>query len=128
MNFFDGTIRFQQSGVCFEIGKDTIVLPESMKNKLSGYKDKQMTLGVRAEAISPTDYACQTGNKLSAVVSVIEPLGDRTSVHSIVSGHKFIASIEPHIKLKNDAETAFYLDMSRVHIFEPGQTGKNVSI
>lgn len=128
MNFFDGTVRFQQLKPCFEIGKDIIVLSESMKDKLSGYKDKRMILGVRPEAISPSDYSSQTGNKLNAVVNVIEPLGDRTAVHSIVGGHKFIASIEPHIKLKKDTEAAFYLDINRVHIFEPGQTGKNVSI
>jgi multiple sugar transport system ATP-binding protein len=128
MNFFDGTVRFEQSKICFEIGINTIILPESMKNKLSAYKDNPMVLGVRPEAISPSDYSAQTGNKLTAVVDVIEPLGDRTAVHSIVSGHKFIASIEPHITLKKGAETPFYLDMNRVHIFEPHKTGKNVSI
>jgi multiple sugar transport system ATP-binding protein len=126
MNFFDGRINVQESKVCFEIGSDVIVLPLSIKDKLSGYNGKQMVLGIRPEAVSPIEYSGQTGNKINALVGVIEPLGDRTAIHSIVNGHKLIASIEPHTKIKKDSQTAFYLDLNRVHIFEPGHTGKNI--
>jgi multiple sugar transport system ATP-binding protein len=126
MNFFDGRINVQDSKVCFEIGSDVIFLPLSIKDKLSGYNGKQMVLGIRPEAVSPGEYSGQMGNKVNALVSVIEPLGDRTAIHSIVNGHKLIASIEPHTKIKKDSQTAFYLDLNRVHIFEPGHTGKNI--
>jgi multiple sugar transport system ATP-binding protein len=128
MNFFEGKIRFQREKVYFALEEDSILLPDSFKNKLAGYKDKQMILGIRPEALSATEYSSQSGNSLQAVVDVIEPLGDRTAVHLVASGRRFVASIEPHIRLDMGAKTVFHLDLNRVHIFEPGELGRNVSI
>jgi multiple sugar transport system ATP-binding protein len=126
MNFFNGVVQFQGSRAVFKIAENTISLPENMKEKLASYKNKPTVLGIRPESVSPLQYPGQSGNKLLAVVNVIEPLGDKTSIHSNVDGNKFIAGIEPHIKINKGVKTEFYIDMNRVHVFEPGKTGRRI--
>jgi ABC-type sugar transport system ATPase subunit len=66
---------------------------------------------------------------ISATVNVIEPVGNRTDVYlTHPSGQKFIAGIDPHTKLQADNAVKMYIDPERIHIFEPGITGRNATL
>jgi multiple sugar transport system ATP-binding protein len=127
MNFFDGQIMFDGENTVFVINNKKIKLPRKMTANLAGYKDKEMILGIRPEYFSIRPFAEHNQSSIKAVVNVVEPLGDRKDVHLTAdSGHKFIANVDPHINIKMDEKIEMYIDVERIHIFEPGETGTNV--
>ena len=130
MNFFEGRIVFSQDRPKFIMSDSTeILLAESLKSKLTAYNDKQMVLGIRPEHLSPVTSEVKNGNVIPAVVEVVEPLGDRTDVYlTSKSGQKFIANIDPHIKMSADDRARMAVDTDKIHIFELGKVGKNISL
>ena len=88
-----------------------------------------MILGIRPEHLTVTQLPQQTDNAIPATVNVIEPLGDRKDVYlTDNAGQKFIANIDPHIDIKIDEKINVYIDVNKIHIFEPGDTGLNISL
>lgn len=129
MNFFNGRILFEQDIPKFVMKNMGITLSDKIKERLTCYKDKEMVLGIRPEHLSTTILKGQNGNKIPATVDVVEPLGDRKDVYLTSKlGEKFIANIDPYIEMKVDDEVTMYIDVERVHIFELGETGRNVCL
>ncbi len=129
MNLFDGTVILDAGKVCFQTGQESILLPERIKDKASKYIGKNMVLGIRPEHLSTTEIAEQCDNRIMGKVMLIEPLGVRMDVYLQCSAsEKFIANIDPHVKLSVDLSLPIYLDVKKIHIFEPGETGANVTL
>lgn len=129
MNFFTERLKFENDTACFVIGGDTIVLPRRLRTVLSDYHDREIVLGVRPENISPHQFPGQSNNTISATVNVVEPVGIRTDVYlTNDAGEKFVAGIEPYTTLKANDVLKIYIDLEKIHIFEPGETGKNITI
>jgi multiple sugar transport system ATP-binding protein len=129
MNFFAGRLEYQNDTACFVTGNDAIMLPQRLRTMARDYCDREMILGVRPENISPHKSPGRVDNTISATVNVIEPAGIRTDVYLTNSaGQKFITSMDPHTKLKVGDVVNMYIDLEKIHIFEPGETGRNVAI
>jgi multiple sugar transport system ATP-binding protein len=129
MDFFEGNIKLENDTAYFTIGNDTIRLPQHLRILLCDYYDKQMILGIRPENVSLQQFSGQSDNTVSAIVNIIEPVGNRTDVYlTHATGQKFIAGIDPHTKLQTNNEVKMYVDSERIHIFEPGETGRNVTL
>jgi len=129
MNFFTGGLKLKNDTAYFAIGDDALRLPQRLKTVLQEYYGKQMVLGVRPENISPHQYPGQSDNAISATINVIEPVGNRTDVYlTHPTGQKFIAGIDPHIGLEVNNNVKLYLDLEKIHIFEPEDTGRNVTM
>ena len=129
MNFFKGNLILKNNTAFFEIGNETVSLPLHLKNVLQNHHDKQMVLGVRPENISMQQYPGLADNVISATVDVIEPVGNRTDVYlTHLSGQKFVAGIDPHVRLETNDKVKIYFDLEKIHIFEPGQTGRNITL
>ena len=129
MNFFAGSLKLKNDTAYFTISNETIKLPQRLRNVLRDYYDKQMVLGARPENISPEQFPGQNDNAISATVNVIEPVGNRTDVYlTHPTGQKFIAGIDPHTKLQANDAVKMYIDPERIHIFEPEETGRNVTL
>jgi multiple sugar transport system ATP-binding protein len=129
MNFFTGNIKLRNDSAYFAAGNNTVRLPQRLGNVLKDYYDKQMILGIRPENVSPQQFSGQSDNAISATVNVIEPVGNRTDVYlAHPSGQKFIADIDPHTNLQSGDAVKMYIDTERIHIFEPGETGRNVTL
>ncbi len=129
MNFFAGDLKLKNDTAYFAIGNDTVRLPQRLKNVLRDYYDKQMVLGVRPENISPQQSPGLTDNTISAMVNVIEPVGSRTDAYlTHTSGQKFIAGIDPHTTLEVNDNVKLYFDFEKIHIFEPEETGRNITL
>ena len=129
MNFFAGSLKLKTDTAYFAIGYDAVRLPQRLKNVLRDYYNKQMVLGVRPENISPQQSPGQSDNAISATVNVIEPVGNRTDVYlTHTSGQKFIAGIDPHTTLLVNDAVKMYIDHEKIHIFEPEETGRNVTL
>jgi ABC-type sugar transport system ATPase subunit len=86
-------------------------------------------MGIRPENVSLHQYSGQSDNSISAMVNVIEPIGNRIDVYlTHATGQKFIAGIDPHTKLQANNKVKMYIDFEKIHIFEPGETGINVTL
>ena len=129
MNFFAGSLKLKNDSAYFAIGNETIRLPQRLKTVLQEYDSKQMVLGIRPENISPHQYSGPTDNAISATVNVIEPVGNRTDIYlTHSSGQKFSAVAAPHTTLEVNNSAKLYLDIEKIHIFEPEETGRNVTL
>ena len=129
MNFFEGSLQIVGGKAQMTFGGDKIIFTNVLSKKLAAYKDKEMVLGIRPEHLSVEPIASQSDNVLIATVNVVEPLGDRMDVYlTSTTGQKFIANIDPHIQLNPDDQVKIYIDVNRTHVFEPGDTGKNLSL
>lgn len=129
MNFFDGSLKLKNDTAYFTISNDAVRLSQRLKTVLQDYYNKQMILGVRPEDISLQQFPGQSDNAVSATVNVVEPIGIRTDVYlTHTNGQKFVAGIDPHTKLGTNDKVKLHFDLDKIHIFEPGQTGKNVTL
>jgi len=128
MNFFTGSVKFKNDTPCFILGNDTVILPQRLRTALADYRDREMVLAVRPQNLSLQQFPGQPANTISATVSAVEPLGVRTDVClTNDTGQRFIANIEPHIKLNVNDVVKVHIDADKTHVFEPGETGKNIA-
>ncbi len=129
MNFFGGTIQNNDNSLVFVLNNGQAIVLNDSSSKFSAYAGKEMVLGIRPEHLKVEQLQGQEGNALSAEVDVVEPLGDRKDVYLTNSfGEKFIANLDPHVDINMGSTVTMYIDINRIHIFEPGDIGKNVSI
>jgi len=129
MKFFEGRIQFINEQVYFVTGSDSILLGPRMQEALADYSNQDMVLGVRPEHLSTEPVAGQSENGIESTVTVVEPLGDRMDVYlKSSSGEKFIANIDPHVRIDRGQDVTMYVDIEKVHIFQPGDAGENVSL
>lgn len=127
MNFFDGRIELKDNRVYFVIGSESIWLGDDLHSGLSKYAGREMVLGVRPGDLSLETCAGRDGNVFSARISVVEPLGDRKDiVLRTAAGVQFIISTNPRVSAKPSDAVQVHADTAKVHVFEPGDTGKNV--
>jgi multiple sugar transport system ATP-binding protein len=128
MNFFEGRMEILTDGAHFVTGRSKIRLPDRMRSRLSAHNSKAMILGVRGDSFSLAPYQGRSNNLISAVVEVVQPLGDRMDVHlKTDDGSSFVANRGPHVRLKVGKVVKMYIDVEKVHLFQPGRTGKNVT-
>ena len=129
MNFFAGRVVFKDDIPSFMIGKDTITLPQRFKTLLADYSGREMVMGIRPENLSLRKFSAQASNVIGASVDIIEPLGNRIDIH--LTGNdsvKFIVNTDIRININIHDVLKVYVDCEKLHIFEPGQTGKNVTL
>jgi multiple sugar transport system ATP-binding protein len=128
MNFFEGRLRLKDNKISFVLSDGTAVVLKAA-NSFKPYIDKEMVLGVRPEHLTVEQLASQADNGIRSTVNVVEPLGDRKDVYlTSSSGLKFIANLDPHIAVDVDQQVTMYVDIFKAHVFEPGETGKNVTL
>jgi multiple sugar transport system ATP-binding protein len=123
MNIFHGKIEIKDNKPAFILGDGTSI---TLSNpNLSSYADKDMVLGIRPEHLSIDG----NDNSIPATVDVVEPLGDRKDVY-LTAGNKqkFIANIDPHIDIAMGQQIKISVNLDKIHIFEPGDAGKNITL
>ena len=131
MNFFDGTIRQDQGGLWFDEGTARVRLPQRIVDRVSAMIDKPIVMGVRPEAVNdePTGRFEGTDNAIKMTINVTEPLGDKMDLYLATEKHgHVVARIDAHRGVEPETQQLFYLDMERSHFFEPGETGKNLTL
>ena len=135
MNFFNGELKFEQDRTTFVIAPpprgvknavDSIILPRRLKQKLTGYRDRNIILGIRPQDLSPGgDEAAR--NVLLGTVGFVETLGSVAHVHFTCStGAEFTACFDSHLAPSPGQTIRIRFDGERIHLFEQGPTGRNV--
>jgi multiple sugar transport system ATP-binding protein len=142
MNFFDGVVRSAGDGMVFEEGAGgaggeltlagkgfTLAIPVRLRDALSSWVGKPVVLGIRPEHLSLRP-AGGNDNSLSLKVNVVEPLGSDMDVYGETPlGSRVVARVETDetMNVTSEATVTTYADVRKIHFFEPGESGMNLS-
>ena len=129
MNFVDGRV-IGDDGLCFDGGDFRLRLLPHQADKLGGWVDKEVVLGIRPEAINMVSEGRFAGrdNTIPVTVGVVEPLGEKMDVHAATADDaKLVARMDARRDLKANVNIPLYLDMEKIHVFETGKEGKNLT-
>ena len=156
MNMFDGTLKSANGTVVFEEGSlanarkveqrsdepevytgdvvtpgtgFTIPFPADVAQRMSDYVGKHVVLGIRPEHLTVRPGGTAVAASLNATVDVIEPLGNAMDVYvsTPLHGHK-TARVEADPQIVAGMPIQLHIDPRKVHVFEPGPTGRNLSL
>jgi multiple sugar transport system ATP-binding protein len=155
MNFFDGAIKVENGRMFFEEGTlrnakaaegrsdEPLVLmgeltlpgngfrltvPEHLTGKLAQAVGRHVVMGIRPEHFhfKPVERQC---GEVKTKLNVVEPLGNDMDVYmSTELRDHVVARVEAVPGLEMGKETTMYVDLTKVHFFEPGATGMNLSL
>jgi multiple sugar transport system ATP-binding protein len=137
MNFLRGEIRLDTAGtVCFAFGSLIVALHPPLHRIARHYAGRQLLLGIRPEALSPAppfEIGRSTGawHGFDAKVNVLEPLGDRVDIALSAPGvDPFVCRADAHQfgNLPVGGIIKVFMDLGRVHLFEPGENGVNITL
>jgi multiple sugar transport system ATP-binding protein len=153
MNFFDGALKIDDGKMIFEEGSlqplgralgfggqltlpgngFRLGIPRHLTEMVGGSVGKHVVLGIRPEHLSvkPPDGGDSRGMNwapLSVKLNVIEPLGSDMDVYmSTALNESVVGRVEAQSGLQMDTQVTMYVDLRKVHVFEPGETGMNLS-
>ena len=157
MNFFDGIIKNEGGQFLFEegtlknakvaeqrsdepqvmVGELTVPgngfrlpVPNHLIGTMSAYVGRHVVLGIRPEHFHPQPIASAgPAVTLDADLNVIEPLGNDMDLYLTTPHHPHVvARVESSSDVKAGTRVKMYVDLPKVHFFEPGVTGANLSL
>ncbi|HVJ16317.1 MAG TPA: sn-glycerol-3-phosphate ABC transporter ATP-binding protein UgpC [Polyangiaceae bacterium] len=130
MNFFSGKIVSEGDQLFFDEGSAKLPVPAWAASQLGAYAGKDVVLGVRPEAIADKNHARfqTTDNVINFKVTLVQPLGDKMDVYLATDKHPHsVAHVDAFLGVKAGETLPMYIDLDRVHFFEPGETGKKIA-
>jgi multiple sugar transport system ATP-binding protein len=132
MNFISGRIVYEKDNIQFDDGIHRICLPEKWRDRLSGYAQKSVVLGIRPENFVPVageTKSSEPGDRMNVRIDLVEPLGDKMDVY-MTSGNqtRLIGRLDSHVDLKEGQEVQMRIDTNKLHIFENGECGMNITL
>jgi multiple sugar transport system ATP-binding protein len=130
MNFLTGDIM---GGRYLSVGGQRLKLPERMGEVVAKNFGKTLVLGIRPESFSPGQSGKYSGeeNFVTGKVHLIEPLGDKMDIRLEADGIGDLlcrADAYEFGKMRVGDVASFYVDMNRVHLFEQGDEGTNLTV
>jgi len=132
MNFLEGQLVEKDGTLGFESAGARLLVPTELRARLAGHAGRGVVLGIRPECLSTASGArFPTGdsNRLEAEVSLVQPLGDRMNLYlNAANGTTLVAQIDAESGVKVGQPYPVHVDMARVHFFELGEPGRNLSL
>jgi multiple sugar transport system ATP-binding protein len=130
MNFLTGRLEV---GPYFVFGNQRIKMPGHLTAMISDRVGTEMVLGVRPESFSPGNEGKYNWeeNFILAKVNVVEPLGDKVDIYLSTDGHDhLVCRTDAHQfgKVTIGSIIKLHVDLGRVHLFEPGENGVNITL
>jgi multiple sugar transport system ATP-binding protein len=131
MNFFNGRVLAENGATFFDEGTARLRLPQNKVASLADRIGDEIVLGVRPEAMAlhPEGRFAGQDNTLPVQVSVVEPLGEKMDLYAGTTQHAHIvARVDAERDVTGGHGATLHLDLDKVHIFEPGDAGANLSL
>jgi multiple sugar transport system ATP-binding protein len=105
-------------------------IPDRLRGPLSERVGRHVVLGIRPEHLHlrPDEQNAATC-PLELKVTVTEPLGNDMDVYMESNlNDRVVARVEATSGLRSEQRVTVYVDLKKVHFFEPGATGMNLSL
>ena len=132
MNFLTGTLKQEGSDTWFDGGAARLKLLPQMAAKLTDHAGRDVVLGIRPEItrLHPSEgYGEDPGHRIEVKISVVEPLGSSMDLFGEAKGETtIIARVPADSQITADDDATLHLDMTRLHVFEPGEHGANLTL
>jgi multiple sugar transport system ATP-binding protein len=129
MNFFAGRVASSDGRLWIDEGTAAIAVPDRAKAALENRIGTEVVMGVRPQALTDQTHSpfARSDNVLQMKVDVVEPLGDKMDVYLSTARHsRVIAHLDAREGLAPGQVLPIYVDLDRVHFFEPGDRGRNI--
>jgi len=102
-------------------------------DKLRPHIGQPMVMGIRPESLCPSNEGKFNWeeNSIDVNVNVVEPLGDKVDIYISAPGHEhLVCRTDAHQfgKVQIGSIIKLYMDLGRVHLFEAGDNGVNVTL
>jgi len=130
MAFLDGKLISQDGGIWFEGQGVKVRLPEKHSQYVADRIEQQqeIVLGVRPGAMYLRERTGEKDNSVPVTIDQIEPLGRSMDVYVSTSEKaRFVARVRAIHDIKHGEQATIYINMSKVHIFEPGELGQTLT-
>ncbi len=139
MNFVDGVLRdapsspggagaveFVEKGPA---GGLTVAIPAAQSAALRPHAGKPVVLGLRPQAFTEVSPATSGLPTITLPVGLIEPLGDSMDVSlATPAGASIVARIRARDGVARGGRLTLAVEAESAAIFEPGETGRNLSL
>ncbi|MBP7830827.1 MAG: sn-glycerol-3-phosphate ABC transporter ATP-binding protein UgpC [Kiritimatiellae bacterium] len=127
MNFFSGTIEARPEGLFFQEGAFAVRVADEQASALGGWAGKPIVFGLRPEDIAELPGpAAPAGDRITARVEVVEPMGAELYVYLTTGRHAFTARVGPQCTIAVGESAALVLNMKKAHFFHP-ETGMTIA-
>ncbi len=138
MSFLDGRVVRRDGKLAFDEGRTLLPLTGGQAELLEECVDRPMAMGIRPDAFSVAPPAGAHGAagdsktaeaaRLGVRITLVEPLGDRKDVTMTTAARKrLVARVDARVSVFEGQELQMFIDMNRVHYFEPGEMGVNAT-
>ena len=130
MNFIDGQLIGDNGETWFQsAGGVKIQLTGHHAELVAGKVGSQVVLGIRPEGIflRPNEFASNENQTVEMAVDVTEPLGNTMDVFLRNETDRATARVKAE-PLESGTKVKGYLDQSKIHLFEPGKFGINLTL
>jgi multiple sugar transport system ATP-binding protein len=103
----------------------TLVIPPNLREELAGKVGSHVVLGIRPEHfhLAPTGG----GQAVKVTLNVVEPLGNDMDIYMSTNLRDHVVGRVEAVSGLQLGATTVYVDATKVHFFEPGATGMNLS-
>ncbi len=130
MNFLEGSLVSADGGVVFEGGGIRIKLDDEQAQLCQGRVGQEAAIGIRPEGLylRPTDSANREDQTVDVTIGVVEPLGSTMDVYANTSQDQRLVARLKAEQLEEESQVKMYVDMNKVHVFEPGTYGANMTL
>jgi len=121
MNFMDGKL-VRDGGLHFVEGTFSARVAAEHQRVLEPFAEKRIVFGVRPEALyeQAPEESGEHKASLKATVEVVEPMGNETYVYVTTGRSPIVARLMTRREIKPGSELSLFIDMRRVHFFDPG--------
>jgi multiple sugar transport system ATP-binding protein len=112
-------------------GGFTLPVPSCLRDTMRKSLNRHVVLGIRPEHfhLRPIDGQNDMNAAVKMHLNVIEPLGNDMDVYMHTALHDHVVGrVEAQAGLQRDSLQTIYLDLQKIHFFEPGETGMNLSL
>ncbi len=126
MSFIDGRLTRSNGTMSFEDGATSLALDRRLTEAAAEYAGRPMTMGLRPDAFALE--ATPGATRMGVRITLVETLGDRKDVYMTTrSGRSVVGRVDSRADVKEGQEREMFVDLSRAHLFEPGELGRNVT-
>nr|HPQ67201.1 TOBE domain-containing protein [bacterium] len=121
MNFFTGRLRGSGPETRFE--KEGLSVPCAAEHRkaLEQWEGLEVIYGIRPEDVLLARSAPDVppGDRIAAMIEVVEPMGSEVYVYFNASGNAFIGRVAPRERVGVGERIEVYFDTAKAHYFDP---------